>query len=226
MTDDLAALAGFDGTVRLFPLPSLVLFPHVVQGLHIYEPRYRQLMADTLRADGTFALALLEPDWGEDDYDGRPPIEPVACLGRVGWHEKLEDGRFNLRLRGLSRVRLVEELPTDRLYRVARAELIPDVVPADMARLKRLRKALAEAVMPHFAGDGTGRRQVEDLFGGDLPLGHVCDILAYGLPLPLEFKQALLTEPHVDIRAERMTDALNLTAARATRRFPPEFSPN
>ncbi|QDU20236.1 LON peptidase substrate-binding domain-containing protein [Urbifossiella limnaea] len=225
MTDDLAALANFDGHVRLFPLPNLVLFPHVVQGLHIFEPRYRQLMADTLRADGTFALALLHPGW-EDDYDGRPPIEEVACLGRVGWHEKLADGRYNLRLRGLSRVRLIEEVPTDRQYRVARAELIPDVAPADLARLKRLRRALAEAVTPHFTADASARRQVEDLFGGDLPLGHVCDILAYGLPLPLEVKQSLLSEPHVDLRAERMTDALKSSAARVGRRFPPDFSAN
>jgi Lon protease-like protein len=225
MTDDLAALAGFEGQVRLFPLPNLVLFPHVVQGLHIFEPRYRQLMADSLLADGTIAIALLESGW-EDDYDGRPPIEPVACLGRIAWHEKLPDGRYNLRLRGLSRVRLIEEVATDRLYRVARAELIPDVVAADLPRLKRMRKALAEAVLPHFAEDANARRQVEDLFGGDLPLGHICDILAYGLPLPLEFKQGLLSEPHVDLRAERMTDALKVSAARATRRFPPDFSSN
>lgn len=225
MTEDLAALAGFDGKVRLFPLPNLVLFPHAVQGLHIFEPRYRQLMADALADDGTFALALLDSGW-EEDYDGRPPIEPVACLGRVGWSEKLPDGRFNLKLRGLSRVRLVEELPTDRMYRVARAELMPDVAPADLGRLKRLRRALAEAVTPHFASDATARRQVDDLFGGDLPLGHVCDILAYGMPLPLPFKQSLLAEPHADIRAEKMADALKISAARATRRFPPEFSAN
>jgi Lon protease-like protein len=225
MTDDLAAIAAFDGMVRLFPLPNLVLFPHVVQVLHVFEPRYRQLMADALVADHTFALALLQPGW-EDDYDGRPPVHEVACLGRIGWHEQLPDGRFNLRLRGLSRVRLTEEVPTDRLYRVARAELVPDVAPADLGRLKRLRKGLAEAVLPHFAGDAPARRQVEDLFGGDLPLGHVCDILAYGLPLPLEFKQALLVEPHVDLRAERMADALKASAARAARRFPPDFSAN
>lgn len=225
MTEDLAALAGFDGKVRLFPLPNLVLFPHAVQGLHVFEPRYRQLMADALADDATFALALLDSGW-EEDYEGHPPVEPVACLGRVGWYEKLPDGRFNLKLRGLSRVRLVEELPTDRMYRVARAELMPDVSPADLGRLKRLRKALAEAVAPHFAADPTARRQVDDLFGGDLPLGHVCDILAYGMPLPLPFKQSLLAEPHADIRAERMTDALKVSAARATRRFPPEFSAN
>ena len=71
------ALAAFGGVARLFPLPNLVLFPHVVQGLHIFEPRYRQLMADALAADRLIALVLLKPGW-EKDYDGRPAIEAVA----------------------------------------------------------------------------------------------------------------------------------------------------
>lgn len=225
MNDDQAALAGFQGEVRLFPLPNLVLFPHVVQGLHIFEPRYRQLFMDAVAGDHLIALVMLQPGW-EDEYDATPEIEPVACLGRIGWHEKLPDGRFNLRLRGIARVGLTEELPTDRLYRMARAELIPDVVPAEMQRLKTMRKLLADAVLPRFGGDGTAFQQLHELFAGDEPLGHVCDILAYALPLPLEMKQSLLAEPHVDLRAEIMIQALNVSAARAERTFPPAFSNN
>ena len=51
MNDDQHALANFAGTARLFPLPNLVLFPHVVQPLHVFEPRYRQLTADALAGD-------------------------------------------------------------------------------------------------------------------------------------------------------------------------------
>ena len=225
MNDDQAAVAGFKGVVRLFPLPNLVLFPHVVQGLHIFEPRYRQLLSDALAGDRLIGMVLLQPGW-EDEYDGTPAIEPVACLGRIGWHEKLPDGRFNLRLRGLARIHITEELPTDRLYRIANAELAPDVVPADLHRLKALRKALAEAVLPRFAGDGPAQQQLKELFQGDESLGHVCDVLSYALPLPLEMKQALLAEPHVDVRAEVMTQALKVSAARADRKFPPGFSDN
>jgi Lon protease-like protein len=224
MTDDQAALAGFDGRARLFPLPNLVLFPHVAQGLHIFEPRYRQLMADALAADGTITMALLRPGW-EEEYDARPAIEPVGCLGRVVWHERLADGRYNLRLRGLSRVRLAEEVPVDRLYRVARADLMPDVSPADLGRLKALRRRLADAVLPHFT-PGPAREQVRELFAGDATLGQVCDVLGYALPLPLELKQALLAEPHTDLRAEVILDALRAAEANAGRRFPPDFSPN
>ncbi|MFO0806844.1 MAG: LON peptidase substrate-binding domain-containing protein [Gemmataceae bacterium] len=225
MNDDLAALAAFNGQVRLFPLPNLVLFPHVVQGLHIFEPRYRQLFTDALKGDKLIALVMLQPGW-QDEYDAKPEIEPVACLGRIGWHEQLPDGRFNLRLRGLARVGLTEELPTDRLYRMARAELIPDVVPAELPRLKALRKQLADAVLPRFAGDGGAFQQLHELFAGDEPLGGLCDILAYALPLALEMKQALLAEPHVDLRAEIMIQALRVSAARAERTFPPAFSNN
>lgn len=226
MNDDHAALAGFDGQARLFPFPNLVLFPHVVQPLRIFEPRYRQMMVDALSDDGLIALVLLRPGWGEENYDDMPEIEPVACLGQIVWHEKLPDGRYNLRLKGLSRIRLEEEVPTDRLYRIARAERVPDVVPADLHRLKDLRRALANAVLPRFASDGTAQRQLREIFQGDMSLGHVCDVLSYALPLPLEMKQALLAEPHVDVRAEIMTQALRVSAARSDRRFPPEFSDN
>jgi len=225
MNDDQAALAGFQGKVRLFPLPNLVLFPHVVQGLHIFEPRYRQLLTDALATDNLIAVVLLQPGW-EEEYDAMPEIQPVACLGRIGWHEKLPDGRYNLRLRGLSRIGLTEELPTDKLYRLASAELIPDVAPADIKRLKVLRRNLADAVLPRFAGDGAAHQQLLDLFSGDEPLGHVCDVLAYALPLPADMKQALLAEPHVDLRAEIMIQALRVSAARADRVFPPAFSNN
>ena len=225
MNEDQAALAGFHGQVRLFPLPNLVLFPHVVQGLHVFEPRYRQMLADALAGDHLIGLVLLQPGW-EEEYDATPDIEPIACLGRIGWHEQLPDGRFNLRLRGLARIGLTEELPTDRLYRMARAELIPDVVPADMQRLKVLRRQLAETVLPRFADDGATHLQLQDLFSGDEPLGHVCDVLSYALPLPLEMKQALLAEPHVELRAELIVQALRVSAARADRAFPPAFSQN
>src|SRR5215831_16552702 len=105
MSEDRQALDAFDGVTRLFPLPNLVFFPHVVQGLHIFEPRYRQLMADALSTNQLITIVLLKPGW-EPDYDGSPAIEPVACLGRITWHEQLPDGRYNLRLRGMARVQI------------------------------------------------------------------------------------------------------------------------
>ena len=108
MTDDQAALAKFDGTARLFPMPNLVFFPHVVQGLHIFESRYRQMAADAIADDQLIAIVLLRGDW-ENDYDASPEIETVACLGRITGHELMPDGRYNLLLKGCNRFLILKE---------------------------------------------------------------------------------------------------------------------
>src|SRR5262249_30206454 len=113
MSDDLASLEGFGGEARLFPLPNLVLFPAVVQPLHIFEPRYRTLMADALAGDRLMALALLRPGW-EEDYHQSPPVHSVVCLGKIFKEQLLPDGRYNLLLYGLARARILDELQTDK----------------------------------------------------------------------------------------------------------------
>src|SRR5438067_9110869 len=107
MSEDISPLSDFAGSARLFPLPNLVLFSHVMQPLHVFEPRYRQMTADALAADRLIALALLKPGW-EPDYEGRPDLFEVACLGRVVAEQRLEDGRYNILLRGLARIRLLK----------------------------------------------------------------------------------------------------------------------
>lgn len=225
MSDDQTTLAGFAGVARLFPLPNLVFFPFVVQGLHIFEPRYRQMTADALAGDKLIAIVLLRPGW-EDDYDNQPAIEPVACLGRITHHEHLPDGRYNLRLRGLARLRLAEEVPTGKLYRTARAEVMPDLTPKDLGRLGELRRGLADAVLPRFEDGGPARQHLSELFASDTPLGPLCDMLAYALPIAAELKQQLLAEPKIDVRSEILAHALRISPPDPNRKFPPEFSAN
>jgi Lon protease-like protein len=235
MTDDQAALSKFNGTARLFPLPNLVLFPHVVQPLHIFEPRYRQMTRDALAGDRLIAMVLLRPGW-EADYQGRPPLHPVACLGRILAEQRLDDGRYNLLLRGLRRVRLLDEIPSDTLYRTAHVELLADQPPADDKVRRDLRRRLAETVPVWFTGQSAVIAQFQKLFQGELELGTLCDILSFALPLDVEFKQTLLATLPVEDRVRRLLRQLaaqkppaagaNPPAAEAPRKFPPEFSSN
>jgi Lon protease-like protein len=146
--EDLATLpADFSGTVRLFPLPNLVLFPHVMQPLHIFEPRYRELLEDALAGDQLIAMALLRPGW-EDDYEGRPPIYPVACLGRIATHHRLEDGTYNVLLLGARRVRLLREVDPARSFRRARVEVFEDVsLPNEAGARADLQHRLRQAFL-------------------------------------------------------------------------------
>ena len=92
----------------LFPLPNVVLFPNVFLPLHIFEARYRDMVADAVASDRMIGMVLLRPGW-ESDYDGRPPVFPVGCSGVVTHVERLPDGRYNLVLRGLERFQILEE---------------------------------------------------------------------------------------------------------------------
>jgi len=215
----------FDGITRLFPLPELVLFPGIDQSLHVFEHRYRQMAADALAGNGLIALVLLSPDW-EEQYDSRPAIESVACLARIVASEKLEDGRYNLRLRGLARLRIEWELDRpDKMYRLAQGEVMPDRPPAEIAEATSGRAKLRAALLSRFDPAGPLHDQLCELFDSESPLGRVCDQLSYGLPLPVELKQQLLAEPLAGIRAEILTHALR-PKPRPPRPFPPEFSVN
>src|SRR5438105_12477392 len=120
------ALTPDDGLIRLFPLPNLVLFPGAMQPLHIFEPRYRQMTAHALAGDRLIGMALPLPGWEKDDA-GRPAIHPVACIGRIVAEQRLPDGRFNILLRGLRRMRVIEEVVQTTLYRVARVEWLDEI---------------------------------------------------------------------------------------------------
>src|SRR6478735_3832682 len=122
--------ATFSGVVRLFPLPNLVLYPHVMQPLHIFEERYREMLEDALASDRLIAMALLEPGW-EDEYDSRPPIAEYACLGKVVAQNRLSDGRYNLLLLGVGRVKIIRELEPLRSFRRAKVELLEDCYDFD-----------------------------------------------------------------------------------------------
>ena len=94
-------------TIPLFPLPNVVLFPNVFLPLHIFEERYREMVADALAEDRIIGMVLLRPGW-EDDYEGRPAIYPVGCAGLITHAERLADGRFNIVLQGLEKFRVVD----------------------------------------------------------------------------------------------------------------------
>src|SRR5688500_17088074 len=115
-------------TIPIFPLPNVVLFPNVFLPLHIFEPRYRQMVSDALGGERMIGMVLLQPGY-EADYERSPAVYDVGCVGLITHVERLVDGRFNIVLRGLERFQIVgEEHPSSTvLYR--RALIAPLVEP-------------------------------------------------------------------------------------------------
>ncbi len=109
--------------VPVFPLPNAVLFPGVLLPLHIFELRYRTMVRDALSGERMVVMALLRPGW-ERDYYGNPEYYPLGCLGRFEEVEWLYNDCYNLKLRGVSRVR-IGRLDREFPYRTARVSLTP-----------------------------------------------------------------------------------------------------
>jgi Lon protease-like protein len=223
-------LASFSGKVRLFPLPNLVVFPHVMQPLHIFEPRYRAMLEEALASDGLIAMALLVPGW-ETDYEGRPPLQPAACLCRVMKWQKTPEGTYNVLLVGVRRIRIVEELPPTKLFREARVELLEDEYSlAATGERPEKQKALVEqfkSILPNLTDSA---EPLQQLLSQQISLGMLTDIMGYTLELGLDLKLKLLGEASVDRRAKLLSEAAErlagTTAKTDGRSFPPQFSLN
>lgn len=116
----------FGRPVAIFPL-DLVLLPQQPLPLHIFEPRYRQMIDAELDAAGQIAIATLDPS-RPPDARGRAAVRPIICIGQIVSHERLPDGRFNVVLHGLCRAKITEEIEPEpgELYRRVRAEPFGD----------------------------------------------------------------------------------------------------
>src|SRR5678815_2917982 len=115
-------LAAALARMPLFPLPNVVLFPHASLRLHIFEDRYRAMTRDILAGERFLAMGLIVE--GAGPADERPAVEPIAGVGEVIMAHELPDGRFNLVVRGHSRVRIEQELASERPYRLVAATVV------------------------------------------------------------------------------------------------------
>jgi ATP-dependent Lon protease len=221
----------FSGVARLFPLPNLVLYPHVMQPLHIFEERYREMLEDALATDKLIAMSVLKPGW-EADYDSRPPVAEYACLGKVVAHHRQDDGRFNVLLLGVERIRIVEELDPLRSFRQAKVEIVEDCYDfQSKVEKKRMQQQLLAAFRKHLPCACQLPEQLEEMLSKHLPLGLLTDLAAYALPLETSVKCQLLAEHRVSVRAQILLEQVGILAAASSasikaHRFPPLFSDN
>ena len=126
--------------IPLFPLPGVVLMPGTMLPLHIFEPRYRAMVADALAGDRTIGMAMLQPGW--ETAEEPPGIYPIGGAGEIVESEELEDGRYNILLEGRFRYRVLDEAPANP-YRVARVEEIRSVPFPSRDEENRITRAAA-----------------------------------------------------------------------------------
>lgn len=228
MHEDAFTLDDFHGTTRLFPLPNLVVFPHVVQPLHIFESRYIEMLEDAVVSDNLLAMGLLLPGW-EGQYEGRPPVDPCVCLGRILSHSPTKENRYNILLGGIARARVVKELPAKRSYREVEVEVLEDIEPTEGdGEVQELHGELVSSFRKFIPEEISSQKQLSEILDQQTQLGTLTDLISYSLPLELPVRQALLAELDVVQRTRLLLEQLNQDGLVGSeqRPFPPEFSDN
>lgn len=235
MSDEMSVHVNFGRPVPLFPLDGVVVLPQHVVPLHIFEPRYRQMIEHVLDGAGQIAMAVLAQPHRPPAAGMLPRVRPAVCLGQIVRHERLPDGRFNIMLQGVCRARIVGEQPPaeGRLYRTATLQPVgldspsPDQLPQVRSELERL---LGTEGVGSMAGAKPALEWVAD---EDLSDQLVLELMTLTMIAEPKLRYALLAEPDVATRASMVLKELRhldrlITVARGQRpeRWPKGMSWN
>jgi Lon protease-like protein len=192
-----------EGTIQrlsIFPLPGAILFPRGHLPLHIFEPRYRAMVSDALARDRR--ISMIQPKGAGEP----PPLFSVGCVGHIREVERLDDGRFNIVLEGLTRFRVVRELAVQTLFRQVEADLgafadaeAPDPLPS-IIRAEIEREARRFADSRGVAVDWTQVSRLDD--------ETLVNAISAMAPFDVAAKQALLEAVTLMERADLLAQFL------------------
>lgn len=198
----------------LFPLEDVVLFPHSMIPLHIFEARYRKMVRDVLDSNRLMAISLqLEKERIEDG--NVPRVASIASVGELVLAQELPDGRYNLVVRGRARIAIDEELPSDEPYRLIAAHEIPDEPPVEQAErvdideadttLRALVSGLAESIP-------NGGELLKHVAAAQDTPAALANVIAASLVADATIRQRLLETTNVFARLEILsTEVVALT---------------
>lgn len=192
--------------VPIFPLPGAILFPRAQLPLHIFEPRYREMVREAI--DGPGRIGMIQPHRVDDD--NKAPLYAVGCVGDIVGIEELDDGRYNIVLHGANRFRLVAERDSDTLYRCADVDIDafddsepPPLSLGQRAEVERESRRLGDALGLAVDWEAVGRLDDEMLVNAIAQVG----------PFDVGAKQALLEQATLDGRADLLVQLMQFHRA-------------
>ena len=190
--------------IPLFPLPTTVFYPNTSLPLHIFEPRYRSMVADALNGKGEIGMILLKPGW-ESAYQGTPEIMTIGCLGKIKHHSKLPEGKYNILLSGLYRFRILNEIK-GKIYRQAQVEFLKEINDKDLtSEPSPIKEQLIRIMRLYLKNlpEGTKIEQALDM-KNCRNLAEFVDKLTHHFDLPVNKMQEFLEQQDVQKRANSL----------------------
>ena len=197
--------------VPIFPLAGVLLLPRTQLPLHIFEPRYRAMIRDALDSDSMIAMVQPSGDEAGIGDMANPPVYPVACLGAVTAARQAEDGRYYVNLTGISRFRIVRELPLKDGYRRAVADYATFSADIQEGAGPIERDRLMAALTTYLTVNGLGADWSSVATLQPEPLVNT---LAMACPFSPSEKQAILESEDLSGRARVLTTLLEMASLR------------
>ena len=191
--------------VPVFPLPTVVFFPKTYLPLHIFEPRYREMVRDSLKGDQLIMMALLKEGW-ENSYYGSPEIYPMGCVGKIVKSQDLEDGKYNILLYGLARAQIKESI-FEKSYRQA---LIEPMSPMEHG-VRTLSASLREGLLGLLKEYGKligAQQQMENFLKIEMDDDTLVNLFSSELNFTVTEKQFLLEAETLSQQCKRLMDLI------------------
>jgi uncharacterized protein len=206
--------ADLPGTIPIFPLPGALLLPRGQMPLNIFEPRYLEMIDDSLR-DGHRLIGMIQPDTAQTGTEDKPNLFKVGCVGRMTQIAETGDGRYLIQLTGIARFRIEAELEVATAYRQCRVTYAPfaDDFIARKGEEAVDRKALLNALSAFLkANDLKADWEGVEKAPNEALVNALAMMSPYG---PAE-KQALLEAPDLKTRAKILVAVTEIELAKAT----------
>jgi len=224
MSDQTSISVSFGRPTPLFPLDGVTLLPQQILPLHIYEPRYRQMIDDVLDASGQVAMGIRST---RDHGLEAGLVRPFVCLGQIVQHERLPDGRFNILMHGICRARILEQLPPDeRPYRRVVLEPV-GTETTDEGELGAIRSSLERRLDEGPLTQMRACEQVlEYLHNDEVPTSAMLELVSFTMLADPELRYRLLAEGDIHQRVElidRELDHLTQLLRRAQAQRPEDW---
>ena len=210
MTEEVSIRVNFSKPMPLFPLDPVALLPQQVIPLHIFEPRYRQMIDVALDGPGQIAMGTFAGDSWKQTYHGTPPVKPAVCVGQIVQHEHLDDGRYNILLQGVCRARIIGELPPDedRQYRLVNLRPVGVELEAD-EETDMLRDWLSEHLAEEPLSRLTTAPEILKLVdNAQVPAAVLLEIVSFVLVNDDRTRYALLAEGDTGRRSRMVRASL------------------
>ncbi|MGF1571467.1 MAG: LON peptidase substrate-binding domain-containing protein [Sumerlaeia bacterium] len=191
-------------SVPIFPLPGLVLYPHTHLPLHIFEPRYVELIRDVLAGDQYMATANIRQT-NDASETAKPRIHNVLTQARIVDYEELPEDRYFVMLEGICRIKLIEEIPTDPYRTVLAATLTDELFQEDRVAINEARESLLQNAKLLAERSQDLKARLSNLQNTHLHPGIIADVVASQVVRDPYTRQSLLEQTNI-LRRLRMVD--------------------